>query len=268
MSLEIAVERVVIDGKRYSNCVLRLDRSTMRIEVLCRVGFISKKIVKMLEIQEKPLDLFKSVKSGKIYSGRASIEIPIPQASSLAEEVKRYISEKSSACLSKHIEILRSLLMERARALKEISEISSRPREKLIEYSKKVGEEAIASGEDAVEKVYLVIKSRLGEKASQILGSPPECPDTPSGIIDKVLKVFSEIIEVQDMIYKGLQENDIVARIEKIWEAMGGLAEDDRKRFLEALGTKDLEKSSEALMSVAQSILMSRISYLVSQEIG
>ncbi len=46
MSLEIPVQRAIVSGKRYSNCVLRLDRASIAIDVLCKVGFVSKKISK------------------------------------------------------------------------------------------------------------------------------------------------------------------------------------------------------------------------------
>lgn len=267
MSLEIPVQSAIIGGKRYSNCVLRLDRASMAIEILCKVGFISKKTSRVLEIRARPLDLIRITRSGKISWEGSTIEIQEPQARQLIEEIKRHIIEKSSQCISEHIKIFKALVLERARALKELSEISSKPREKIIEYVRKAGEETIASSEDVLEKAVSIIEGSLRERIGEALKNIPECPDTPRGSIDRVSRIFLDVVEIQNMIHGGAGINAIQAKIEKMGEIIGGFSEEARKKMLEALGIDDLEKKCEALIETMWLDIYQKISHMISEDL-
>ncbi len=81
-----------------------------------------------------------------------------------------------------------------------------------------------------------------------------------------VLRIFSEVIDIQDMIHEGVEVNTIQARIEKMGETIGGFSEESCKKMLEALGAEDLEKKCGALIEAIWLDIYKKISYLVSEE--
>jgi len=259
--------RASIAGKRYSECIARLDNEVFRAEILCRRGFISKKLVRVYEIAIDPLKAGEYSRTGRIQHSDVEIIISDEGAKRLLEEARGYIYRRVSPCISRLLGGFREIFKIRSEALKRISELSTKPRDAIIKHVFQHGENGLAGERDVVENIVSILEGSLRKRAEELIQGAGGCPGSPPRLYETIYWVLSIAIEIQDMIYRGEPVERISKAIEEIGRALEGFSEEERKGLEETLGEKDLGKRSETLAEVISRSIEKALYSMIVREV-
>jgi hypothetical protein len=268
-TVDIGIEKVDKDRRKYTECSARLDTESMAIEIYCRSGLIFKKSVRIARVTLSPIDLYRYAEKGVILSEGVTIYFNRSSADQLLSYIKQYISRKGLECLSRHVEEISRAIEKRGEITKYIEEINKNPREKILELAERFGLQLISDpGSNPLEKIHSIFIEELKTLTLDAISRAPKCPEVPQKSIDRVLRIFASLTDLQDSVYRGESYEVIMKIVSSIEDQIGGFINDEKKKIAESLSRRDVVEITKVLIDVIRNSINRNIQYIISKDLS